>query len=100
MFSNSFLLDISVKTKRSFHEDASFSISMILTDFLSLLFPSQGMINKSVFEVCKPSMKVINVARGGIIDEKDLLDAMNDGKCGGAALDVFETEPPKGLLNS
>lgn len=59
-----------------------------------------GMINKAVFEVCKPTMKVINVARGGIIDEKDLLEALNAGKCGGAALDVFESEPPKGLLYS
>ena len=55
------------------------------------------MINKAVFEVCKPTMKVINVARGGIIDEKDLLEALENGKCGGAALDVFESEPPKGL---
>ena len=55
------------------------------------------MINKAVFEICKPTMKVINVARGGIIDEKDLLEALNAGKCGGAALDVFESEPPKGL---
>jgi len=56
------------------------------------------MINKSVFGVCKQGMKVINVARGGIIDETDLLEALNNGQCGGAALDVFEVEPPKGLL--
>ena len=57
---------------------------------------SSGMINKAVFDICKPDMRVINVARGGIIDEKDLLGALEAGKCGGAALDVFETEPPKG----
>ena len=55
-----------------------------------------GLINAKIFEICKPGMKVINVARGGIIDEADLLDALNSGKCGGAALDVFVTEPPTG----
>lgn len=42
-------------------------------------------------------MKIVNVARGGIVDEKDLLESLNDGHCGGAALDVFEEEPPKDL---
>ena len=37
---------------------------------------------------------MVNVARGGIIDETALLEALREGKCGGAALDVFETEPP------
>lgn len=66
-----------------------------VTVHVPLIKPTRGMINKSVFDVCKPGMKVINVARGGIIDEKDLLDALNNGRCGGAALDVFEVEPPK-----
>ncbi|XP_066929361.1 D-3-phosphoglycerate dehydrogenase-like [Clytia hemisphaerica] len=70
-------------------------IADFVTVHVPLIKPTRGMINASVFEVCKPSMKVINVARGGIIDEKDLLNALNAGKCGGAALDVFETEPPK-----
>jgi D-3-phosphoglycerate dehydrogenase len=44
--------------------------------------------------VCKQGVKLINVARGGIIDEKALLDAVNSGQCSGAALDVFGEEPP------
>ena len=59
-----------------------------------------GMINTKVFDICKPGVRVINVARGGIIDEKDLLEALNSGKCGGAGLDVFVTEPPKGTVLS
>ena len=39
-------------------------------------------------------MRIVNVARGGIIDEEDLLEALNKGLCAGAALDVFTEEPP------
>lgn len=43
---------------------------------------------------CKRGVRVVNVARGGIICESDLLKALEDGRCGGAGLDVYEQEPP------
>lgn len=47
-----------------------------------------------MFKSCKKGVKIVNVARGGIINESDLLQALKTGECGGAALDVFEQEPP------
>ena len=43
---------------------------------------------------CKQGVKIINAARGGIIDEVELLKALENGRCGGAGLDVFAEEPP------
>ena len=53
-----------------------------------------GMIDKSAFDKMKPGVMIINCARGGIVNENDLYDALESGKVAGAALDVFETEPP------
>ncbi|XP_061388629.1 D-3-phosphoglycerate dehydrogenase-like [Musca vetustissima] len=44
---------------------------------------------------CKKGVKVVNVARGGIVDEQAVLDALESGQCGGAAFDVYPEEPPK-----
>lgn len=43
---------------------------------------------------CKRGVRIINVARGGIVNETDLLAALESGQCGGAAVDVYEPEPP------
>lgn len=52
------------------------------------------LISTETLAKCKKGVKVINVARGGIIDEEALLLALESGQCGGAALDVFPEEPP------
>jgi len=53
-----------------------------------------GILNHNSFEHVKEGVMVLNCARGGIIDEKALYDAIISGRVAGAALDVFETEPP------
>jgi D-3-phosphoglycerate dehydrogenase len=52
-----------------------------------------GLINADLLAKAKPSLRVINVARGGIVDEADLADAIRSGTIAGAALDVFAEEP-------
>ncbi|XP_054471572.1 D-3-phosphoglycerate dehydrogenase [Anoplopoma fimbria] len=60
------------------------------------LMPSTvGLLNDESFAKCKKGVKVVNCARGGIIDEAALLRAVESGQCGGAGLDVFVEEPPK-----
>ncbi len=53
-----------------------------------------GLLNKTAFDQMKDGVMIINCARGGIVDEADLNEALRSGKVAGAALDVFETEPP------
>ncbi|WP_040496646.1 NAD(P)-dependent oxidoreductase, partial [Ilumatobacter nonamiensis] len=52
-----------------------------------------GLINRDLLVKAKPSLRVVNVARGGIVHEQDLADCISDGIIAGAALDVFSTEP-------
>ncbi|XP_041056344.1 D-3-phosphoglycerate dehydrogenase isoform X1 [Carcharodon carcharias] len=70
-------------------------------DFITVHTPltpsTRGLLNDETFAKCKKGVKVINCARGGIIDEEALLQAIESGQCGGAGLDVFEEEPPKNL---
>jgi D-3-phosphoglycerate dehydrogenase / 2-oxoglutarate reductase len=53
-----------------------------------------GLLNKDAFEKMKKGVMIINCARGGIVNEADLYEALKSGKVAGAALDVFEKEPP------
>ncbi|XP_024244726.1 D-3-phosphoglycerate dehydrogenase [Oncorhynchus tshawytscha] len=60
------------------------------------LMPSTaGLLKDTSFAKCKKGVKVVNCARGGIIDEDALLRALESRQCGGAGLDVFVEEPPK-----
>jgi len=53
------------------------------------------LLTKEHFKKMKPTSYVINAARGSIVDEKDLNDALNEGLIAGAAVDVFSKEPAK-----
>jgi len=53
-----------------------------------------GLLSKAAFDQMKDGVMIINCARGGIVNEADLCEALQSGKVAGAALDVFETEPP------
>ena len=68
-------------------------------DFITIHVPKNektaGLVNKDAFDMMKDGVRIINCARGGIVVEADLLDALNSGKVAGAALDVFEEEPAK-----
>ncbi|MBN2808733.1 MAG: phosphoglycerate dehydrogenase [Deltaproteobacteria bacterium] len=67
-------------------------------DYISVHTPmtkeTRHMINRESFALMKNSVRIINCARGGIIKEDDLYEALRDGLVGGAAFDVFEEEPP------
>jgi D-3-phosphoglycerate dehydrogenase len=67
------------------------------SDFITVHMPltdeTRGMINKAAFEQMKPGVRILNCARGGMVSEHDLVEAVKSGKVAGAALDVFEHEP-------
>jgi len=66
-------------------------------DFLIALVPltpeNRQVVNAEVLEAMKPSAYVINLARGGVIDDDALIEALKSGSIAGAALDAFEQEP-------
>jgi len=74
------------------------------SDFISIHLPltpeTQYFVNKESFDKMKDGVFIINVARGGVVDEKALLEALKSGKVRGAALDVFEVEPPENPLQN
>ena len=90
---------------RSIHKDAPFYVEQ--TDLDSLLSRSdlvilhcplndstRGLINAEALKKMKPSAYLINLARGPVVVSKDLADALNNGVIAGAAVDVFDKEPP------
>ena len=71
-------------------------------DFLTLHLPltpeTQGSIDAGAFARMKPGVRIVNAARGELVDEDALLDALRSGHVAGAALDVFSAEPYSGPL--
>ncbi len=57
---------------------------------------TRGMFDADVFRLMKPDAILINAARGGIVNEADLVEALRAGEIGGAGLDVLSEEPPPG----
>ena len=79
-------MDVTITSKEELFKNA---------DFISLHIPkpAQPFITKKEIDMMKDGVYIINCARGGVVDEKDLLDALNSGKVGGAGIDVYMEEP-------
>ncbi|PYS72136.1 MAG: phosphoglycerate dehydrogenase [Acidobacteria bacterium] len=79
-------------------ETASFEDVVMRSDFLTIHTPltaeTRGIIGPDAFAKMKQGVRVINCARGGLVDEAALYQAIKSGKVAGAALDVFDQEPP------
>ena len=90
---------VSEDRMRSMNVDRAESLDEVFesSDFISLHVPrtpqTAGMVDAGALEKMKPSAYLINVARGGIVDETALYNALKEGAIAGAALDVFAEEP-------
>ena len=71
------------------------------SDYISLHIPRNeqtlNMISKAQLEMMKPTARIVNCARGGIINEDDLAEALKNNVIAGAAIDVFPVEPPTNM---
>ena len=69
-------------------------------DYITIHTPltteTKYIINKASISMMKPTVRIVNCARGGIVKEEDIVEAVEKGKIAGAAFDVFEKEPPIG----
>lgn len=83
--------------EKIYEEEVSLDYLLENSDIISLHAnlndDNRGIINKDSISKMKDGVKLINVARGGLIVEEDLKNALNSGKISGAALDVLTTEP-------
>jgi D-3-phosphoglycerate dehydrogenase len=70
---------------------------LAVSDFISIHLPktpeTMGLIGEQALRLVKPTVVIVNAARGGIVDEHALAVAIKEGRVGGAGIDVFETEP-------
>ncbi|WP_129722567.1 phosphoglycerate dehydrogenase [Xylanivirga thermophila] len=72
-------------------------------DFITLHLPKTdqtlGIIGKEELDMAKPNLMIVNCARGGLVDEEGLFDALKEKKIAGAAMDVYKTEPKDGSFD-
>lgn len=82
-------IDVSIKT-------VALDVLLAQADFITLHMPGLGkpLLSTPEFELMKTGVGIVNCARGGVVDEKALLAALNSGKVKFAGVDVFEKEPP------
>ena len=74
--------------------EAIYATADYITLHTPLLETTRHLISTASLEKCKPGVRILNCARGGLVDEAALLKAIEDGRVAGAALDVYEEEPP------
>ena len=74
--------------------DTLFAESDVITVHAPLNDATRHLINKEALSRCRDGVRIVNCARGGIVDEADLLEGLESGRVGGAALDVYSQEPP------
>lgn len=75
----------------------AFTKLLVESDFITLHVPfpkgSAPVIGKKEFDLMKPGVGIVNTARGGVVSEADLVEALNNGKVAFAGIDVFDGEP-------
>ncbi len=76
--------------------EAVYERADIITVHIPLTEETRHLIGREQLARCREGVRIVNVARGGIIDEAALVEALHGGRVAGAALDVFEHEPPTG----
>jgi D-3-phosphoglycerate dehydrogenase len=85
---------------RSLQVELADELSQLLTraDFITVHMPltpeTKNILNATTLAQCKKGVRIVNCARGGLVEEAALLAALQSGQVGGAALDVYEKEPP------
>ena len=85
---------------RSLQVDLADDLAYLLTraDFITVHMPmtpeTKNILNATTLAQCKKGVRIVNCARGGLVEEAALLAALQSGQVGGAALDVYEKEPP------
>jgi len=85
---------------RSLQVELADDLPFLLTraDFITVHMPmtpeTKNILNAKTLAQCKKGVRIVNCARGGLVEEAALLEALKSGQVGGAALDVYEKEPP------